>query len=187
MQTAKSFGISYLTNYLWVFKLEREREREREKERAHAGAYTHTHTHTHTHTPYESTVEESSRYIHKKIFLSITTNLTTSVCLCVCVCVLNRSDCVCRINWSREVCGLFQSYPGIWIGRLKKPTKYLSIFESLVADGDDCDCYLVDVHRRVTAHTDLFRARAFSLRRIFSVFLVSNKYYIFILLSYYCP
>jgi hypothetical protein len=29
------------------------------------------------------------------------------------------------------MCGLSQSYPGIWIGRLKNPTKYLSIFESL--------------------------------------------------------
>jgi len=53
-------------------------------------------------------------------------------------------------------------YPGIWIGKLKKPTKYLSIFESLDADGDGCDCDLVDVHRRFRAHTDLFRARVFS-------------------------
>jgi hypothetical protein len=59
------------------------------------------------------------------------------------------------------------SYPSLWIGRLKKPTKYLSIFESLDAAGDDCDCHLVDVHRRFGTHTDLFRARAFSLRRIF--------------------
>jgi hypothetical protein len=38
------------------------------------------------------------------------------------------------------VWGLSQSYPGIWLGRLKKPTKYLNIFDSLDADGDDCDC-----------------------------------------------
>jgi hypothetical protein len=42
------FGISYLTNCLWVFKLERER------------------AHTHKHTPYMSIVEECSRYIHQK-------------------------------------------------------------------------------------------------------------------------
>ena len=35
-----------------------------------------------------------------------------------------------------------------------------------------------------TFHTDLFRARAFSLRRIFSVFLLSTKYFIYIL--FYC-
>ena len=79
------------------------------------------------------------------------------------------------------MCGLSQSYPGIWIGRLKKPTKYLGIVESLDADGDDCDCHLVGVNRRFKAHTELFRLRAFSLRRIFSVFLLSTKYYIFIL------
>jgi len=58
---------------------------------------------------------------------------------------------------------VYLSYQSICLGRLKKLTKYRSIFESLDADGDDCDCHLVDVHRRFRAHTDIFRARAFSL------------------------